>query len=372
MTELLDQEPEHRGRAALRGSKGCLAVLVALAILVTGGYFAWNKASGFVQDLVATPDYTEPKGAADIVVKVPEGANLTQIGLELEKVDVIKSTKAFNQAIEEYEGNPVVQAGKYKMRTQLPATNALDRLTAPKKYRITVQFQVVEGLRLSEQVPALAKATKIPAKKYQAALKKPDSLGLPGYAKGRPEGFLFPDTYELTDEGSASTVLKQMTARFGAVSNELALEEQAAKLDIDPYQLVIIASIVESEVRNPEDRAKVARVIYNRLDKKMPLQMDSTVHYAVNKSDKVTTTAADRKNKSPYNTYVHKGLPPGPIAAPGAAALKAAADPAGGDWLYFVTVNPETGETKFGKTKAEHDAYVKEFQQWCSKNSGRC
>jgi UPF0755 protein len=372
VTELLDQEPEKRSRAALRGGKGCLAVLIALAILAAGGYFAWSRASAFVQEYLSTPDYENAKGTADITVTVPEGASLTAIGVELQEVDVIKSTKAWSKAIEEYEGDPVVQTGKYKMRTQLPAETAMTRLTTPKKYRIRADFQVVEGLRLNEQVPALAKATKIPEKKYQAALKKPESLGLPEWADNNPEGFLFPDTYELTDGANATAALKQMTGRFGEVSDSLELEGRAQALGRDPYQVVTVASIVEAEVRRPEDRAKVARVIYNRLDKKMKLQMDSTVHYAVNKSDKVTTTDEDRANKSAYNTYVHEGLPPGPISAPGEAALKAAANPAAGDWLYFVTVNPDTGETKFATTQAEHDANVADFQNWCQAKSGRC
>jgi UPF0755 protein len=135
---------------------------------------------------------------------------------------------------------------------------------------------------------------------------------------------------------------------------------------------VIVASIIEKEVRRPEDRAKAARVIYNRLANRMPLQMDSTVHYAVNKSDKVTTTPADRASSSPYNTYRHVGLPPGPIAAPGKAALQAAANPTPGNWKFFVTVNPDTGATKFATTMAEHDRYVQEFQKWCSTHPGRC
>ncbi|HEY9293616.1 MAG TPA: endolytic transglycosylase MltG, partial [Microlunatus sp.] len=131
-------------------------------------------------------------------------------------------------------------------------------------------------------------------------------------------------------------------------------------------------SLIEAEVNRPADRPKAARVIYNRLAAGMPLQLDSTVHYAIGRRGKVTTTAQERANKSPYNTYVHKGLPPGPIGAPGKAALEAAANPAAGDWLYWVAVNPDSGETVFTKTKAEHDAAVARFQQWCRTHSGKC
>jgi UPF0755 protein len=372
VTDLLDQEPEQPSKVAVKRGKGCLAVLVALAILVGGGAFVWNKVSGYVENALSTPDYTDPNGIKNITVTVPEGASLTSIGSELQRLDVIKSTKAFDKAIKEYDGEPTVQAGSYRMRTQLPAVNALDRLTTPDKYRIRNQIQVVEGLRLSEQIAVLAKQTKISAKSYQAALKKPQQLGLPSWAHDKPEGFLFPDTYELTGKPTAATVLKQMPGRFNQVSSQLDLTGRAAALNTSPYDVVTVASIIEAEVRNPQDRDKVARVIYNRVAKGMPLQMDSTVHYAVNKSDKVTTTPADRQNPSPYNTYRHAGLPPGPISAPGKASLQAAANPADGGWLYFVTVNPDTGETIFSNTQAEHDAAVRRFQQWCSSHSGRC
>ena len=105
-------------------------------------------------------------------------------------------------------------------------------------------------------------------------------------------------------------------------------------------------------------------MIYNRLNQDMRLQLDSTVHYAVGKSGVVTTTAEDRASTSPYNTYRYQGLPPGPINSPGQAALEAALHPAKGDWLFFVTVNPDTGETKFATTAAQHAAYVEELRKW--------
>ena len=125
------------------------------------------------------------------------------------------------------------------------------------------------------------------------------------------------------------------------------------------------------------DRAKVARVIENRLAAKDGptrglLQMDSTVHYAVKKRGKAGTTDADRASASPYNTYRVQGLPPGPINNPGAASIAAAANPAEGPWLFFVTVNPSTGETRFASTVAEHQGNVNLFNQWCRDNAGKC
>lgn len=372
VTHLLDQPPERRSKSAVKRGKGCLAVVVALAIIVGGGLFAWQKLSSFAEETLSTPDYTNVHGAKDIKFVVPEGATLTSIGVDLQKDDVIKSTKAFEKAIEKYDGQPTVQAGTYKLRTEIPAATALKELTDPKKYRIRKTIQVLEGLRLTDQIAVLSKQTKIPAKDFDAALKHPQDLGLPVWANNKPEGFFFPDTYELNDGDSATTVLRDMTGRFNQVSDSIELTQRAKALHMTPYQVVVVASIIEKEVRRPQDRPMAARVIYNRLAVGMPLQMDSTVHYVVGKSDKVTTTPADRNNPSPYNTYNHKGLPPGPIAAPGEASLQAAANPAPGKWMYFVTVNPDTGETKFATTLAQHDAYVNQFHAWCGKHPGRC
>jgi UPF0755 protein len=159
--------------------------------------------------------------------------------------------------------------------------------------------------------------------------------------------------------------------QYKAVTREIGLEASAKKLKKSPYQVLIVASIVEKEVNREEYRAKASRVIYNRLAKGMRLEMDSTVTYAENLKG-TTTSDKDRRSRSPYNTYRYKGLPPGPISAPGKAALQAAVQPEKGKWLFFVTVNLETGETKFANTKAEHDQNVAEFQNWCQANPGRC
>jgi UPF0755 protein len=257
------------------------------------------------------------------------------------------------------------------MKTQMTAADALRLLINPGESRVRVQFTIQEGLRLTAQVDALAKETKISKASFEAALKKPQTLGLPAYAKNNPEGFLFPDTYELTAEATATSTMRQMVSQYKAVTREIRLEADAKRLKRSPYDLLIIASIIEREVRSDQYRGKVARVLYNRLAKGMPLGLDSTVIYGENLST-TTTTKADRASKSPYNTYLRKGLPPGPISAPGQAALEAAANPESGKWLYFVTVNFDTGETKFAETAAEHDQYVQEFQTWCQSHQGRC
>ncbi|MDN5762802.1 MAG: endolytic transglycosylase MltG [Microlunatus sp.] len=350
--------------------KGCLAVIVAAAVLLVGGYLVYDRATGLIEGWGEVADYPGP-GKASVTVTVPDGATVNEIGSILVENKVVQSDAAWDEAVRSEARATSIQPGRYLMRTEMRAIDALTLLINPGESRVRSQFTVQEGLRLSAQVDVLVKETEIKKSAYEKALDKPKKLGLPKYAKNRPEGFLFPDTYELTEQATATSVLKMMTARFNDVADQIDLEASAKKLGRSPYDLVIVASIIEKEVRADGDRAKVARVIYNRLDAGEPLGLDSTVIYA-KKLKTNTTTKKDRKSKSKYNTYRYEGLPPGPISAPGQAALEAAANPANGKWMYFVTVNFDTGETKFAVTPAEHEKNVKEWQAWCKAKSGRC
>jgi peptidoglycan lytic transglycosylase G len=371
VTQMLDPEVKPSpAREFVHKGKGCLAVVVAFGVLVFGGYFVYDRAHQFLSSFGEVPDYTGA-GKAAVTITVPEGASLDQIGGILVDADVIKSTKAWDEAVRSEVRATSVQAGRYIMRTQMSAQDALALLINPGESRVRVQFTIKEGLRLTQQVDELAAETKIPKKDFQAALKKPKDLGLPRYVKNNPEGVLFPETYELTSEATAKSTLQQMVRQYKTVTSEIDLERQAKKLGRSPYDVLIVASIIEREVRNPADGPKVARVIYNRLDKGMKLGLDSTVIYAENLKTN-TTTAKDRASDSPYNTYQHKGLPPGPISAPGKAALEAAANPADGKWLYFVTVNFDTGETKFAETETQFEKIRQEFVAYCRSNPGKC
>lgn len=371
MTSMLDPaRAPSPAREVVHKGKGCLAVLVALAVLVFGGYVVWDRASGLLAGWGEIPDYPGP-GKGQVTITIPDGATVSEIGGILVDNKVVQSEAAWDEAVKTEERATSIQPGRYSMQTEMRAIDALTLLINPGESRVRSQFTVPEGLRLTAQVDALVKGTKIKKAAFEKALDSPKKLGLPSYAKNRPEGFLFPDTYELVGNATATSVLKQMTGRFNDVAEEINLEADAKRLKVSPYDVVIVASILEKEVRGEGDRAKAARVIYNRLEKNEPLGLDSTVIYA-EKLKTNTTTAKDRASTSKYNTYKYAGLPPGPISAPGQAALEAAANPASGDWMYWVTVNFDTGETKFAKTQAEHDKYVKEFQAWCQAKKGRC
>jgi len=315
VSSMLDPEVKPSpAREIVHRGKGCLAVLLAAAVLGFGGYFVWDRANTFVSTLGEVPDYPGP-GNAKVTVDVPAGSSLDVIGGILVEKDVVKSNKAWAQAVRSEERAQTVQAGSYLMKTQMKAIDALRLLINPGSSRVRSKFTVPEGLRLSAQVDVLAKGTKIKKENFQAALKRPQNLGLPKYAKNRPEGFLFPDTYELTAESTATSTMQQMVSQYKAVARDVQLEASAKKLKRTPLEVLTVASIIEREVNDEKYRAKVARVLYNRLAKGQKLQLDSTVVYA-EKLKTNTTTDKDRQSKSRYNTYRYKGLPPGPISAP--------------------------------------------------------
>ena len=377
MSDLFDEDGKVDGAEIGRRIKSGIAVLVALVVLIGGGWFAATQGYAKYMDWRQTDDYIG-NGVDDVQITIPAGASLTDIGLIVVKADVVKSTKAFQSAAAKQAKSTAIQAGTYKMKTHLPAASAVARLIDPATYKVVKRVLVREGLRVSAIVPVLAKGTGLTEDQFNAVLKDPSKLGLPAYANNNPEGFLFPDSYEVADKPDALTILKTMTAEFATVAVSEDLANRATAMGMTPLQVLTVASIIEAEVNRPEDRPMVARAIYNRLQGKtetgqpMKLQLDSTVIYANGGTGTLTTTDAQRALDSAYNTYKVDGLPPGPINSPGKSAIEAALNPADGTWIYWVVVNPQTGETKFASTDAEHQANVAEFQAWCKANAGKC
>ncbi|GGK08647.1 aminodeoxychorismate lyase [Streptomyces camponoticapitis] len=221
----------------------------------------------------------------------------------------------------------------------------------------TVSLLVPEGRRATQVYASVDKVLGVPSGTTAKAATDA-RLELPGAARRNPEGYLFPATYPVEAGATPAGVLGYMVdtarERFGADN----ITEGARRHGMTVYQTVTIASIVQAEADTAADMGRVARVVHNRLAQDMPLQMDSTLNYALNRST-LDTTHSDTKTESPYNTYESRGLPPTPIGNPGEAAMKAAISPTRGDWLYFVTVAP--GDTRFTADYAEHRSNVAEF-----------
>ncbi len=216
---------------------------------------------------------------------------------------------------------------------------------------------IPEGWRAGQVYDAVDKALALPAGSAKKSLAKAH-LKLPADADGNPEGYLFPATYPLREQATPEALLTFMVDTANRRFNGAPIAAGAQRNAMNVYQAVTIASIVQAEAATKADMGKVARVVFNRLERGMPLQMDSTLNYALNRFT-LKTTAADTRIESPYNSYQRMGLPPTPIDNPGEDAVRAAINPAPGDWLYFVTVKP--GDTRFTADYAEHQRNVAEF-----------
>lgn len=232
-------------------------------------------------------------------------------------------------------------------------------LTKERTTERTRSLVIPEGWRASQVYEAVDKVLDEPSGTAEKAVATAD-LPLPAAAKGNPEGYLFPATYPVTSGTTPESLLRYMVdtavKRFGADH----ITAGARRNGVTVYQTVTIAAIVQAEADTAPDMGKVARVVHNRLARDMPLQMDSTLNYAMNRST-LDTTTGDTKIDSPYNSYERKGLPPTPIGNPGEQAMTAAISPTPGPWLYFVTVAP--GDTRFTADYAEQRRNVAEFNR---------
>lgn len=223
---------------------------------------------------------------------------------------------------------------------------------------------IPEGWRSTQVYGAVDKVLGVPTGTTKKALPKA-GLKLPADARGNPEGYLFPATYPINDKSTPASVLSYMvntaTKKFSGGQVTAGAERNA----VNVYQTLTIASMIEAEAGTKADMGKVSRVIYNRLEQGMPLQMDSTINYALNRST-LNTRERDTQINSPYNTYARMGLPPTPIGNPGEEAMRAATNPTQGNWLYFVTVKP--GDTRFTASFEEQQKNVAEFNRNQSKD----
>jgi len=351
-------------RRRVRGTRRIIVLLVAFALVVGTGAVAVSVLWPLVTSLTASNDYVG-SGSGAVSIAVHDGDASRTIGATLERAGVVKTAGAFEDAAANNPQSGSIQPGIYAMHSKMSARSALAMLLDPVNRKVS-RVTIREGLWTSEIIRKLAAATGRPLAEYAAALKDPAMLGLPAQAKGNVEGYLFPSTYSFEPKTTAAVQLQTMVSKSLGELSTLGVTPDMAQ------RVLTIASIVEAEAQAAPDRPKVARVIENRLAKGMPLQLDTTVSFISQLRGKVGTTDAQRASKSPYNTYLVAGLPPGPIDSPGLSAIQVALNPTPGPWLYFVAVNPTTGETRFAVDAAGHAANVKLFLAWCSKNPGKC
>lgn len=373
-----DDEPSHRlSRAERRALKrgeyhdddkprrkgpwGCLVGLLIVAALGAGAFFVLQgPINSLIERFTPAEDYSGA-GTGEVVFMIHEGDTGSDIAENLVDEGVTASYDAFYDLLLEQTPEPEFHPGAYLLAEEMSAQAALDALVDPTK-KLENTFVIQEGMWAKNALAEAALVTGIPIEQLQAAAADLPALGLPPEATS-VEGFLFPATYTVEPGVTAPALVKMLVDRsFEAL-------DAAGVAPEDRWRTVVKASLIEREAGLEPDYYKVSRVIENRLNPELfdsgLLQFDSTVHYGVGDDSVVTTTDTQRADPAnPYNTYVHPGLPPGPIGNPGDLAIDAAIHPADGPWLFFVTVDLDTGETVFSATVEEHDAAVERFLAW--------
>ncbi|HET9657938.1 MAG TPA: endolytic transglycosylase MltG [Kineosporiaceae bacterium] len=349
-------------RRKRRRRRSWLVVLVSL--LVVGGAVggAWLGLKPIIASMTAPDDWTgDGTGQADVVI--PPGSSGQGMAMVLANAGVVKTAKAFTNAYSEDPRAQGIQSGTYRLRTHMSAKSAVGMLL-DKANRLELKVTIPEGKRATQILDLIAQQTGLSRAVLDEAAKNTQAIGLPDEAKGTLEGYLFPATYIFTPGVNATDVLRKMIAQEQAAMGQLGVTPDKQR------DLLVEASLVQAEAGHAADMPKIARVLDNRMAQGIPLGLDTTVHYATGKFT-LSTTTKDTQIKSPYNTYSFKGLPVGPICSPGVEALKAVLDPAPGPWLYFTTVNPDTGETKFATTLAEKAAMDAEWDKWKKAHPGQ-
>jgi peptidoglycan lytic transglycosylase G len=354
---------EDTGAGRPRRGVGCLVGLGIVVLVAALGVLAYTKGVDVLKRVLSNPP--EPvcaKAHGSTVVTVHSGDTWTDAAKTLCKRGVITDYSAFIDAVK--GGDASLQPGSYRLRAAIPATTAVNELSNAGN-RLLTPVTVPEGYRAKEALALIVRRTRFtPAQVHRAFIRLQKS-GLPAYAKGDAEGYLFPATYDVEPGMGAGKLLEQMVAQFDSYAKTADLRSRARALGYSPGDVVTVASLVQAEARRTQDMPKVAAVIYNRLKRGMPLQLDSTLHYAVDTRGHIGTSKNLRSLDSPYNTYTLTGLPPTPIDSPGADALHAALHPASASYLYFVTVNLRTGQTRFATTFAQHLHNVALYKQYC-------
>ncbi len=332
-----------RGRRRGRRPRVLLGVVITLLVLL-GACGVW------VQRQI------DPPGSPGEVrtVTVPEGASSSAIGDLLEREGIISSAFVWDWYLRISGGGPF-QAGDYQLAPDSSMGDVVDILgdgpLPPEERRYTMP----EGLTLAETIDRLADPEKglgldaaelrqlMDSGQVRSAYQPAD--------RSSNEGILFPETYSVDPEATARAILQQMVAELDATMAGLEVESAQERFNLTPYEILIVASLIEEETKVPEERPKVARVIYNRLRQGIALGIDATSRYEAELEGR-NRGAIDFTSDSPYNTRRNRGLPPTPIASPGRASIEAALDPADGPWIYYVLAD-DTGHHFFTDSDRE-------------------
>ncbi|MER6066944.1 endolytic transglycosylase MltG [Streptomyces sp. NPDC001792] len=375
----LQSRSDRRGKGKKPGKKGqkrrsgCACMVVVLVLgggLAGAGYYGYR----FYQNRFApAPDYTGDGIDQTVTVEIPKGAGGWDIGNRLKEAGVVKSAEAFVHAQSGVPGADGIQAGAYVLKKEMSAASAVKMMLDPKSQSYVI---VRPGERNAGVYEAIDKKLELAGgTTKKLADKEYKSLGLPAWAQNTQyageikdplEGFFFPGTYPAAKGMKPDAILKQMVAQAKSKYDAYGLTSKARALGLEnAFELVTVASLVQAEGKTHDDFRKMAEVVYNRLkptntETNQLLQFDSTYNYLKGTSNIHISLKEIQSNTSAYNTYRHKGLPPGPIGNPGEDALKAALNPTHDGWMYFVATDG-VNNTEFAKTLAEFQRLKDKF-----------
>ena len=358
-----------RKRKRRRAVRTFFVLLLTLTLIAGGAYFAYTQLRGSSSSSTTADDYPGP-GTTEVLVTIADQSTGRDIGSALYDAGVVKSVGAF---VRQYEKNPAARAinpGTYRFKREMSAADALAVLLDPMN-RVASNVTVLSKERLSVVKKRIVEVMGVTSEEVDKAIADTEGIGLPAEAKGSVEGWLAPGSYEVGEDDTPTTVIARMVK---ATIDEL---DGLGVAPADREEVLIKASIVEGEMgSNKKYMPQVARVIENRLadtdgETKGVLGMDSTTLYGAGKESGLPSQE-DLDNDNPYNTRLRQGLPPTPINQPSVDAIKAVLNPAEGNWLYFVTIDLNTGETVFAATAAEHEANKAKLDAYCARHKVQC
>jgi UPF0755 protein len=364
-TEALGSPPPRPDRRRRRVG-AWIAVGLILAIvggITVGGLWVWNTYEPQIREVMG---WEEPKdfepGLAngEALVTIVSGDTGQSISQTLYDAGVTKTPEAFYDYLIDNGRSPTFVPGVFRLQLQMTSEAALAAIEDPAN-KLENSALIPEGLTVERTTEILAESLAMPIEDFQAAVADPAAYGVPAESL---EGWLFPAMYTFDPGATATDVIQRLV-------NRTVESLDAAGVPVEDRQRILtIASIIQREARFQDDFYRVSRVIANRLEQGMQLQMDSTAQYGYGElhEGSASTSSEAQFDDNPWNTYVVPGLPVGPIANPGDLAIDAAMKPAEGPWLFFVTVNLNTGETVFTTNADDHQAAVDQWIQWCREN----
>ncbi|WP_235501042.1 endolytic transglycosylase MltG [Agreia sp. Leaf244] len=347
-------KPPRRRRALT----AVIVTVVILGLVAGAGAFVYSTFEPQITAML-TPESTDDysgDGSGEVMVKIADGEFGDAIGVKLQEAGVVKSSDTFYSLLLKENPQPVFQTGTFKLAEKMSSKAALSALLDPAN-KVDFTVTIPEGSSAKGIYQELADVTGMPIEEFQAVGANYAALGVPAEAPSI-EGFLFPATYQFEPDQTPTDMLQTM------VNRSFESLDAAGVAPADRFRVVTLAALIQKEAGSSEDMFKVSRVFTNRLNIGMNLESDATVAYGAGHS-RVETTPEEREDASNlYNTYANPGLPVGPISNPGDDAINAALHPVDGPWLFFVTVDLDTGETVFSETADEHAAAVERLQEW--------